>query len=82
MNRPVTLTILRALRSSGEEPLPDASLRSVIRLAHPAERFTESDLTAHLRIAEERGYIAGASDALTGAHWTLTPKGKIHAAPL
>lgn len=82
MNRPITITILRALRSAGEEPMPDASLRSVLRLAHPGDRFTEADLTMHLRVAEERGYIAGASDELTGVHWKLTTKGMIDAAKL
>lgn len=82
MNRLVTITLLRALRSAGSEPMPDAALRSVLRLAHPAERFTEADLTTHIRIAEERGWIAGATNELTGPHWLLTEKGKIQAAAL
>lgn len=77
MNRTLVAFYLRALAAAGDEPMGDATLKAAARQAFPAERWTEADQNTQLRIAEEKGWIAGTADEFSGVLWTLTAKGKL-----
>lgn len=79
MNRIVQAAFLRCLLACGDQPMPDAGLKSYARQSSPGERYTDADLTTQTRLAEERGWLTGTADEFSGVLWTLTAKGKLRA---
>ena len=82
MEREIKTFILKALLAAKDVPLPDSTVRQVVRNAYPGTAITTGDLGQGLTDLDEAGLIAGTRDEISGLVWLLTNKGKIRAQSL
>lgn len=67
--------VLLCLRQVGDREMPDAALKSAVRVMSQ-ENLTNTNLDERLRRLEEQNLIMGVDNAVLGRFWGLTTHGR------
>lgn len=67
--------ILLAINAYDGMPMPEEPLFAAVRMVSGPDKPTQADFSDALKEAEGKGYVAGASDDLSGRTWSLTTAG-------
>lgn len=67
--------VLLCLRQVGDREMPDAALKSAVRVMSQ-ENLTNTNLDERLRRLEEQNLIMGVDNVVLGRFWGLTTHGR------